>query len=731
MIPPKYNFYLKKNNGDSISINPHYKSLSKKYSKENGQAFFRETIEGKITLHGKDYEVIANSDLEDKFLFIIEKYSIISSTWKEYFRGEFNKTDCSYDNDKKICELNISPIDDYTEILNNYENTYDLIKLAPQVTKINIQKRPLVQVYIRGANSITNLFGGTYWEEDVLEAVNSNTELQSTYHFSYIGTANEFYITNCKIAEVNGIYAGNEGVYSKWEPNYVCKLEPDTESGENYYKVNLYNQAGTLLYSSKSNIIDPDNGFFINPSPFTMTSVNDDTDSFIVNTVFAYHIYMRVLCNLESIELSDSEPLDTYPISNDDFANYSGSNYKRCIGIDSGFIFCTSRTVTTPTKYGINDNGEYFTNEFIPSSTGLGRPLPISRNAWANSSLWYVYNSSYNIMEPKLRTKTILKDSWSIGSIIKVLLGEIAPSITHEENYTYSTFLYGAMPVSPTNRFYVFLTQKSNVLKSNYDQAAQKAEISFKDIMDMLRDCFRCYWFIDNGKLRIEHISFFMRGFSYDTNTQGIQLDFTSLKDQFNKKLVSYFQSEVEYEKDDLAKRYEFGWMDDATELFDGVTIDVNSNYVQRDKNEEINVNNFSADIDFMMFNSSNFSQDGFALLCPVKDGNEFSLPIIQRNLVDENGDTYAATIQNFYASWLHLVNFYMYDMPAFNITCNAMSLYVYSIKMCKKLEIEFPLTEDPDLYQLIKTPMGNGRIDEMSINIDTRVIKVKLAFMP
>src|SRR5699024_7231302 len=96
-----------------------------------------------------------------------------------------------------------------------------------------------------------------------------------------------------------------------------------------------------------------------------------------------------------------------------------------------------------------------------------------------------------------------------------------------------------------------------------------------------------CYWYIEDGKFKIEHISFFMRGGSYSYNTN-VQLDFTKLVDQFNKKLSSYFQSEVEFDKSELNQRYEFGWMDDVTDLFGGVTIDVKSNYIQKDKTEEI-----------------------------------------------------------------------------------------------------------------------------------------------
>ena len=414
----------------------------------------------------------------------------------------------------------------------------------------------------------------------------------------------------------------------------------------------------------------------------------------------------------------------------DDFVT-DNRNYKKCIGLTGGMFFCTSRAVDKPTRYGLNDYGQYFTNEFIPSSAGIGRPLPISRNSWANASLWYVYDSYYSLFEQRLRKQYTLRDSYSIAAVIKALLKEIDPTLQHEATAEYSRFLYDATTPMSMARFYVHITQKTNILKGEYDQPAQKAEVSLEDVMKMLRDCFRCYWYIEDNKFKIEHISFFMRGGSYSYNTS-IQLDFTKLVDQFNKKLSSYLQSEVEYDKTDLNQRYEFGWMDNVTDLFGGVTIDVKSNYVQKDKTEEINISQFSSDVDYMLFNPSNFSDDGFALLCPIKNGSSLELPIIETQLIDENGDTYNAVIQNFYAAWAYLVRFYMHDMPASNLDCNVLGdLYANDIKMCMKHTIEFPIEEDLNELELIKTTIGNGKIDEISVNINTRHAKVRLLYAP
>ena len=729
MIPPKYKFYISKNNGDKVEVRPHYKELNKKYAKESGQEFFRISLDGKINLFGSDYEIISQSNIEDQLIFIVDKYNNTSKKWVEYYRGEFSKTDCKFDHDKKKCELKTTAVDGYTEVMNKYENTYDLIKLAPEISKINLHKRSLMQVYISGANSISNFFGGIYWEDDVNEAIDDHDTLVNKYYFSYIKAGNEFYVRGAGISDVNGVYAGTNGYWSCWN-GYTCYMGTDTPMTKAYIYIKRNSDGAVLYQSVKQWMFTNAGNCYIGRENIEMVNVSNPSDKFTIESPFLYHIYQRLLCDVDTVE--DSEGVkNTYNLPSDDFVT-DNRNYKKCIGLKGGLFFCTSRAVDEPTKYGLNDYGQYFTNQFIPSSTGLGRPLPISKNSWANASLWYVYDSFYEYFEEKLRKQHVLKDSYSIGAAIKAILKKIDPTLSHEPTAEYSQFLYGTTNPLGLARFYVYITQKTNILKGDYDQPAQKAETSFEELMKMLRDCFRCYWYIEDNKFKIEHVYFFMNGGSYSSRSS-YQLDFTKLTDQFNKKLSSYFQSEVEFEKSDLNRRYEFAWMDDVTDLFGGVTIDVKSNYIQKDKTEEINIGQFSSDVDYMLFNPTNFSEDGFALLCPVKNGSLLELPILTIDgLIDENGDSYKAIAQNWYASWIYLQNMYMWDMPASNLESNVIgNIYVRDIKKCMKHTIEFPTEEDLDELELIKTSIGNGKIDEYSVNMNTRTANVKLTYSP
>lgn len=726
------------------AVVPHYKELNKKYAKENEQEFFRTSLDGKIALFGHDYEHIYGSDIEDQFLFLIEKYEPATDdtpeNWSGYFRGEFSKTDCKFDYERKRCELSLSPKDEYADVLAKYEDTHDLIKLAPKISHINLHKRSLMQIYISGANSISNFFGGTYWEGEVVEAIDNHDALVNTYHFANIANANEFYVEGTGDSSIDGVYAGlngvwynNKGYEATWQRTRVQQSNVYT-----YWLIIRKTGTTTILYKSEryqyieENTNDLSSSIYLtsgNTVPMVDATAASGEVVFTIQTIFAYRVYRRLLCDVASIE--DSEGTKTlYDLPSDDFAT-DNRNYKKCIGFGGGKVYCTSEVTSTPTKYGINDSGKYFTNQFLPLSFGSARPLPICRSTWANASVWFAYDSYYEVWEPQLRKLYTLKDNYSIADVIKALLSQIDPTLKHEATAEYSQFLYGSTnPIGP-NRFYVYLTQKSNVLKGDYDQPAQKAEAKLADIMGMLRDCFRCYWFIEDGKFKIEHVWFFINGGSYSASP-GIQLDFTSTVDQFSKKPLAYFQSGIEYDKSDLARRYEFNWMDDATELFGGVTLDAQSSYVQKNKIENITPDQFSSDVDYMLFNPSAFSDDGFALLCPIKNGDAYELPILTATLLDENGQSYQAIAQNWYASWAYLTRtFYTRDMPARLIKSNVSGDFAASVKMCMTHSIEFTSEQDVNTLKLIKTNLGNGKVEEFSVNLDTQQVKVKLVYVP
>lgn len=743
----KYKFKIRRNTTsgyDITEVYPHFKSLKKKYAFESGQRFFRETLEGKIQFFGENFELIYNSSYETKFTFIIER-EVSNGTFEEYFKGTFSKTDCKFDIDHKICEPKISPSDSYSNIMNNYENTYELLEIPPVITPLYLYKRPCIQVYITGGYSITNFVGGTYWEQDTNESVYDEDILKNKYYFSLYGYITEVTIKNVG-SGIDGTYSvvslenGINKIYN--ENGYYLIYNPSVDNVNGYYE--LYSPSGTLLYRSDAVTKVGTGGAYIplfdNTTPYYLGNTvkfYSRSSSATVTPIeptytMARKIYQRLLCDVGSV--TDSEGTkSTYDIPLEDIVP-NNNNYKKVIGLKSeNSIIATSKTVKTPTRYGINDYGDYFTSAFIPTSTGLNSPLPLNRNSWNNVSIWYVYSIGYDAIDSAAKKKYKLKDAFKLSDVIKALLSKVAPGITHEATTEYSQFLYGSQNPITNDSFTLFITPKSNVLKGEYDQAAQKASISLKDVMNMLMQCFRCYWHIENGKFKIEHISWYNNGRSYSSTPQ-VQYDLTTMTDPKNLKHIGYKQTSIEFDKSELASRYEFEWMDTVTDAFKGTSIDVKSEYIDKSLKNDVSVQNFTSDIDYMLLSPEDFSMDGFALMAAKNVNSSWELPFIKFDLRSaESHLAYTLNLQNGYLSWFYLVQFYMRDMPARNIKFSELkALEVVNIKPCIEQELRFSIfNTTPDLYSVIKTDLGSGLISSIAIDLISKQADVTIMSRP
>lgn len=417
-------------------------------------------------------------------------------------------------------------------------------------------------------------------------------------------------------------------------------------------------------------------------------------------------------------------------------------------------------------------------------------------------------------------------------------------AIRHEDTIEFSQFLYGENPITHIEQN-LLIAPKSNIRSSNYDQPAQKATVTLKAILDMLRDCFRCYWFIDDdGRFRIEHISYFMNGGTY-TGDPVVGIDLTTLRSRRSEKEWSFAKNKFKYDKPETAARYQFSWMDDQTELFNGYPIDIVSGFVEKDKTEEIRVSQFSSDVDFILLNPGVISADGFVLMAAYYEGGtpsqtetilwgspqiannnryyrylservqegdvlDFSLwnytdyecgllimtrgvwgegevvsdtgwqsqdihkvvdsieggyfcRIVVRKKDNSNLDIYEGNgvvnilnaqryeegtpatfrlpyidyyynntshkLQNAWVCFNYLQQYYAYDMPAPSYKINGVSKTALGTKRLKAQEISFPLLSEPELNKLIKTEIGYGVIEKLSINLSSRNAKATLIY--
>lgn len=758
---------------------PIYKSLTKVIERETDQIFFREKLNGTITLKQDDYKLLVDSSLVDNYLFLIywsrAQANIVSSSSFDssfsssfavnskvikysnslYYKGSFKITDCSINYSKQAISIkNFITEDGYSTILSKLDNTYDLIKLAPKLTPITLYKRPIVQVYIAGASTITNCIAGTYWEYEVSEAVDDDSSLVNTYHFNRVkeyvemGFSGNIFpatiITDEDTFQTSDTHNSGQLV-GNWRLGFSDFYLQIRSSGYAYYYLEIRNSEGAIYYRCGSTTA----GTYLKPGTwtlnealmfysgsFTKVSAPSNFPSSITLYTLGHRIYRRILLDSDITSITDSEGVkNTYEIASDDFA-VGSTNYKRCIALTGGNYWTSTLTTTMPTKYGVNDAGEYFTDDFIPSSSGASqmRLIPISRSAWGNISIWMEYSSlaSYSTesgiadFEEQCTKAYTLRDSYKVSDVIKVILSQVDPSISVSGIANHG-FL-SAMPKPITGDYFdIYITQRTNVLKGEYDQPAQKAEITLGKLLGMLRTCFNCYWSISNGNFEVEHKSYYDKGRTY-SEIVATEVDLTQKNDQFNKQPALYAQEEKSYDLSGLYSRLEMSWPDESTELFGPLHATPTSDYADNSDVKTLISDAIATDIDYMLANPSAFSEDGFAMICAQNNNT----PIIEKAYKTDTDKNYIARIQNYYASWPYLLNFHLTDSPSTVLYCDEPIRGNIDAKSLVPIEVQsvrFPYPLDPSMFKVIITDIGIGHPQKCEVNLDTRQCEIDLKF--
>ena len=814
---------------------PIYKDdLAKDFEKESNQEFFRAKLSGKLTFQSLDYDFIVAQPFDFQFVLEIFISYNAGQSWASYWRGTFWKTDCEFDNDTKTVVVQPTVWDQYNDVLAGMDKEYNLIELAPEIVPVKADKRPMIQVYVPGQTVIGCFLSGMWWEQECESVLETDTitvdnvaqkALEYKYHFSLNKILTIADVSGSMSPQLpaffNKTFSGDER-FTPVTPG-TTDFPGSVYTLRYYYNVGSggYTQRWQILRNSDSTVLwelESSGGGMpiIQQLPATVTLTPVSGTGATGNVTLNVHdmpVYSRFV--LDTPQISG---LDTFPIPADDIVE-NNRNYTRVIGyyFPETIYFSTSLT-STPNQWGLYQPGQYYQPPYLHWSPEL---FPVARNAWGRVSIWFTFSAFDWVVEESGRQPFTIFHAYPLASVISVLLAKVAPGITHQATTDYSQFLYGTNLIGITQT--LLITPKSNLVTAGYDQPAQKAPITLKNVTDMLRDCFRCYWFIDeNNRFRVEHIQYFCNGGSY-SGTPVVGIDLTTQRVPRNGKVWSFAKDQFNFDKPAMAARYQFGWMDDVTQLFDGFPIDIVSKYVNPENIEQINVSRFTSDIDYILLNPGAVSKDGFALLS-AKNGKQLQLQwvgaseelqcyynssgslvqvtsipwtlfgaakvdvseFVNNNIsinvvcggvayclfVDENNSVleswtqttqqvksipedakylllsnrfdnvpnpvamvdvfilpyvdfqYSGTdhiLQNAYAAFCFLQRYYDFDMPAPIYEINGEQMYAQGIKKLKKQTLRFPVLNDPYLYQLVKTNLGDGTIEKLSVNLSSR----------
>lgn len=711
---PKYVFKL--NNGvlDVMrNVYPVWKDdLALDYAYENGQMFRRSSLSGQLTFTGDDYEYIVGTPFENTFTLEVTVSYNQGQSFQPFWNGVFHMTDCTVNVDDKTVKVKPQANDRYSKILAGLDKEFDLIKLKPAMQPVTVTRRPMIQVYVPGDSVVSCFLSGMQWEQDSnIEA--DDSKLVNTYHFGKVGEFIEITFTGSVPQYLTGTFIGTlpSGSSGSWRT-----LENDAHVYFiTYFRVSLGTHGFQVVAESNpTTALWQWSGFTQDgiPDTMTFTSLRSGVAD-LTATAGTAGVFAR-LCHAiggHGYEIPDG---DIVP---------NNRNYRYCLPMAyDGLIRMSYLHSSEPTEWGIRPDGEYYVKPTLETATQI-EMLPVARTTWGYASIWFVMSQTTEGVEVSERKQTLLRDAFTLEAVIKALLKEIDPTVTFEGSQVYSRFLFGQNPLMTVGWGRLVMTPKSNILVAEYTQPARKAEITLGKVLNMLRDVCGCYWYVNDARqLIIEHVSWFKNGGSY-SGQQAIGADLTGSYNTRNGKALSFGTNEYSFDKPEMPERYQYEWMDDTTDIFKGEPIEVLSPYVDQGNIEEVSVNGFNADVDYMMLNPSSISKDGFALLCCTVTNGSYATTIEMLQ--------WPRRVQNWQLSFWSLQQaFLISDMPAWNIRVNGTDVLAKGIQRKKVQKVDIPYGYiDPNVQTLIRTGIGVGEVKQMSLRLTSRTAKTTIIY--
>ena len=594
------------------ACHPRYSDLSVEYSRDEGEMAFGQKLSGSLKFIDTDYDWIMAQERGLEILVRLNRGGI------EFF-GKFVITDCEIDEDARKIEVEVEADDAYSWLKAHLDDTFNLVGLAPKNEIIEYRRRACWQYYRQGDKKLTAIMGGDYFEMDAKQTA-SHADLVNKYYFNIVD--GECSLVVSRVTAQDETYQALMGkTFKGTVSDYLYSSELDD------WRISLrvggqYGIAGISLerkVNSAWTVIPAGSNVSAN-SVLLFFSVVTDSILFSYSGVEGAYftgMYCRIVHN-------NANHAPKYDLPSEDIVSRT-LNYNYVSVPDASIVSLmgTNEYSAKPTEWGLApDNTNYYKKPSSSAVLGISAPLyPVGKTTWGEYSWWAYFNFSAGIFDYLYWDTVQLKDAYPLSSVLSVLLDAIFKdsgyNVSFDGKEAYSGFFYGTntgIVQAPPN---IYITPKTNVLTANYSQKAQKGDITIGQVLDMLRDVFRCYWFMERNadgtyRLRIENIYWFYNGGSY---TGGTPYDIRNAKDPRTGKNWAYGKSQFKFDISELYKRYEFGWQDECTDWFDGDAVTCLAKYVNESATNKVKIDAFTSDLDYMLLSPEDFNKDGFALL--------------------------------------------------------------------------------------------------------------------
>lgn len=716
----KYLFFI-----DDIAVYPVWPDEANlKWEREGEFVFLRLKLNGTFTLvngRRKDFNLVWAQDLDHQFTF--KAQYIVNGVVAEEINGTFYKTDCPlWDEDNERCDVVITTIDKYDALMRAFDKEFDLVQtLQPEIHQVDYRKEPLIQLAFPFHSELYQRIGSSYFTDTI--PAYTGDELED---FGFVRTDDRYYFipgTNDMVPDISGVYVRTA--------NYIGYPTYTRNDGQYYisydntkWLVNEVDLSGLLVYTSLAldTAFETKSPFAQSPHLFISETTGDECDMFPVTA------YQRILTDATTVS-GDPTIAIPQPDIGDIIFNYDRYIDQSALVFKYITLIPSDEHVTTPTKYGkYDEDAVHFADEYFNPNDNpfVGtKAYPVLNQSWTEFALMEYVTGGFNTELMEAATTITLRDAYKLSDVIRKLLLNIDPLLTYSDDILHSKFFFDSTnPVSGDGQALThFITPKSNIIISDYSQPDTKELIKFSDIDNLLKAA-NLFWWIDEGyNFRIEHISYFKNGRSYDFGTPFVGVDLTTFIEPRTGKNWGYHTKKYRYRKEKMPEQYTFGWMDTQSEYFDGFPINILSGFVEKGYILDKKVNRFSSDISLAIAFPDNFSIEGFFVFAAEDDGGGWDIT----HEIFSVGTFTNIIIQNGWWTFYYLHDkFWRHNLPAEDVNLNAEDITAETTQRGKEQVLVFPAGVNPDPMRLITSGIGNCEIEEMEVNLVTRKCTIK-----
>lgn len=754
---------------------PYYSKLElarERDSQASSGRFLRDKVTTDLTFRGLDYDRLA----------VATEYDICAVAFYERFEEYpqqdymaaccyFNRADSEFNQSECYVRPTLKTLDNYSWLLDKYSTEKNIVGIQAKKERVRMMIPPVLQFYLLGANTVTNICYDSCWEQEVANPDVSVNELRKMgfmpVSYNKIETGLPSLVTlralNIVLTDVPTfqittpheiVYALNivTGEYS-FETTRNYDEDPTDEFPYDHFRfrykngnVECYDYTNGRIYGSKpySGVWPPNpHGFATAPRDY-MEVDGKWWGAYSANIDANVNIYARMLAH-------KSDGADTYQIG--EFAPLTKWYNWLPYGVDYDWYHKlqweeyiefseTNDHTPRPTEYGLYQPDLYYTNENLPLRSYLQgvKPMPVAKSWWGVYSYWVdVVGSGAESWLNSYVSSADVNDCYTLDSVISRLLNKYGVPFQFTNTYVNSRLIYGQSNLPNYLKCrYVYLTPATNITRGKYTQAAQKAMLSLKDLLDELCGMCNAGWHIDKDGLHIEGNEWYDAGHSYSGVNYSPSFDFESVIDEFNNTNTLYGQLVSSPDTDSLWHTLSMTADDVATKHFAATEMQAKAPFCKKDENLSPK---FVYDL-LEAIATDGVSEDSIICLGSYRSGVyivgtpepvRIDSTTIYEVKVGSVSSPVQARILNRAFSWPYLKGRHMFGLPADKSLIDfgwMQSAEYFSTlpkaytKPHRTMKIRMPIVSSlyTENWQLVKTTLGYGVISRVDIDLITRV---------